>query len=235
MSLEPRLSFGREVEAYERARPLYAERAIEWVAERLPLNRVLDLGAGTGKLTRQLVGVAKSVVAVEPDDDMREMLELKLPGVESHRGSAEAIPLAASSVDTVTVAQAFHWFDLDPALAEMHRVLREGGGIALLWNEYDWPQLNEIIDRLRTSPAVDDGSYERLVATPLFTRFDRRAFPHADRVDAETVVERVSSISAVIAAHRDDRTQALDDVRTLVGAGSIEFPMITTVVVADRV
>lgn len=235
MSVEPRLSFGRAVDAYERARPQYAADAVAWIAERLPLGRVLDLGAGTGKLTRQLLGVADSVVAVEPDDDMRSMLERVLPHVESLRGSAEAIPLPDASVDAVTVAQAFHWFELDSALAEMRRVLRPSGGIALLGNEYDWPELMAIVDRLRTSPAVDDDSYERLLASPLFARFETKTFAHADRVDADVVVERVSSINVVIAAAAADRTAAFDDIRALVGEGTVDFPMLTTVIAADRV
>ena len=234
MSGEPRLSFGRAVDAYERARPQYAADAVAWIAARLQLGRILALGAGTGKLTRQLLGVAGSVVAVEPDDDMRSMLERVLPGVEALRGSAEAIPLPSASVDAVTVAQAFHWFELDAALAEMHRVLRPSGGIALLWNEYDWPELNAIVDRLRTRSARDDDEYERLLATPLFTSFEKRTFAHVDRVGPEIVVDRISSISAVIAARKDDRDKALADVHALVGDGVTDFPMLTTVVVADR-
>lgn len=176
----------------------------------------------------------ESVVAVEPDEDMRAMLERVLPDVESYAGSAEAIPLPDASVDVVTVAQAFHWFEFDAALAEVHRVLRPGGGIALLWNEYDWPELNAVVDRLRTLPTPDDDTYERLLATPLFARFEKQTFAHADSVDAEVVVERISSISAVIAAAAGDRRQALDDIRALVGGGTVHFPMLTTVITADR-
>ena len=235
MPVEPRLSFGRVVDAYEQTRPQYAADAIAHLAGRLPMRRVLDLGAGTGKLTRQMVPVAESVVAVEPDDDMRAVLERVLPDVESLAGSAEAIPLPDGSVDVVTVAQAFHWFELEAALAEMHRVLRADGGIALLWNEYDWPELNAIVDRLRTRTAVDDDSYERLRATPRFACFEKQTFPHSDRVDADVVVERISSISAVIAAPAADRRRALDDIRALVGDGPVDFPMLTTVIAADRV
>jgi SAM-dependent methyltransferase len=199
------------------------------------MQRVLDLGAGTGKLTRQLVPLAETVVAVEPDDDMRAMLVRAVPGVESLAGSAEAIPLPDGSVDAITVAQAFHWFDVEPALAEMHRVLRPGGGFALLWNEWDMPELNEIVDRLRTWPSRDDEGYERLKATVLFENFEEPTFRHADHVDLDIVLERVSSVSAVINAGPDDRTAALAEVRALIGDGPIAFPMTTLVIAADRV
>jgi ubiquinone/menaquinone biosynthesis C-methylase UbiE len=234
VSVEPRLSFGRAVDAYERARPQYAEAAVAYLGNRLPMRRVLDLGAGTGKLTRQLLPVAESVVAVEPDDDMRAMFELVLPNVESHRGSAEAIPLPDASVDVITVGQAFHWFDMQVALVEMHRVLRSTGGIALLWNERVWPELDAIVDRLRVRSATDDDSYERLARTQLFKHFEKRTFAHADVVDADVVVDRISSISFVIAAGRQARSEVLADIRALVGAGTVAFPMITTVIAADR-
>jgi hypothetical protein len=117
----------------------------------------------------------------------------------------------------------------------MHRVLRPGGGFALLWNEWDWPELNEIVDRLRTIPARDDERYEQLLATPLFTRFEEPTFRHADRVDLDTVLERVSSVSAVINASAEDRAAALAEVRALIGPGTTDFPLITSVIAADRV
>jgi ubiquinone/menaquinone biosynthesis C-methylase UbiE len=236
VSGEPGLSFGGVAGAYERARPQYAADAVEWIASRLPLGRVLDLAAGTGKLTRQLLDHAESVVAVEPDDAMRAVLERVVPQVESLPGTAEQIPLAEASVDVVAVGQAFHWFDMGAALAELQRVIRPGGGFALVWNEYDWPELNAIVDRLRpTQRARDDAAYARLIATTLFGNFEERRFAHHDRVNVDRVVERVASISAVINASPGDREAAFDDVRRLVGAGMIDFPMQTLVIVADRV
>jgi ubiquinone/menaquinone biosynthesis C-methylase UbiE len=229
-----RLAFEGVAEAYERARPQYARAALAWVAQRLPLGCVLDLGAGTGKLTRQLVPLARSVVAVEPGEQMRAVLERVLPEVESLAGGAEAIPLPDESVDAITVAQAFHWFELDAALAEMHRVLRPRGGFALLWNDWDFPELNAIVDRLRTRPDHDDETRARLLASPLFTNFEERTFRHSDRVDVETVVERAASVSAVILAEDAARVAALAEIRDLLGEGPIEFPMITTVIAADR-
>lgn len=234
MSGEPGLTFGREVEAYERARPLYAADAVVWLGERLRLRDVLDLGAGTGKLTRQLVAAGASVVAVEPDPSMRAVLERVVPDVDSREGAAEAIPLPDASVDAVTVGQAFHWFDRDRALAEMHRVLRPGGGIALVWNEYTWPALEPILGPL-VKPRDGEGERDRLFATPHFANFEARAFEHADRVDADVVVDRMSSISAVIGAPADVRANVFAQLRELVGAGTTDFPMTTVVMAADRV
>jgi len=132
--------FSAAAEAYERARPGYPDEAVAWVADRLgigPGRDVLDLAAGTGKLTRQLVPFGARIVAVEPLDAMRAELERAVPEADALAGTAEAIPLADGSVDAVMCAQAFHWFRPDEAVREIRRVLRVGGGLALLWNGRD--------------------------------------------------------------------------------------------------
>jgi SAM-dependent methyltransferase len=235
-----RLSFDRVVDAYERARPQYAPDALAWLAVRLPLRRVLDLGAGTGKLTRQLVALGADVVAVEPGNEMRAMLQRVLPGVEAHAGSAEAIPLPDESVDAVTAAQAFHWFRTGEALAEIHRVLRPGGGFAFLWNHWDDDdplllELNDLVDALRRRTPQNDVQRDELYASPLFRTEEARNFRHAEELPADLVVERVSSVSAVSAAEPGVRDRTLAEVRRLVGSGPVHFPMVTTVVVGDRV
>ena len=149
--------FSAAAEVYERARPGYPDEAVAWVAELLgiaPGRDVLDLAAGTGKLTRQLVPFGARIVAVEPIDAMRAELERAVPGVEALAGSAEAIPLPDTSVDAVTCAQAFHWFRPEAAVAEIRRVLRPGGGLALLWNGRDpaeerHARLHELFSRHR--------------------------------------------------------------------------------------
>ncbi len=129
-------SFGPTAEAYERYRPEYPQAA---VAQAVPdgARAVLDLGAGTGKLTAALQGPGRRVVAVEPDPRMLARLAALLPEVEALPGTAEDIPLPDASVDAVTVGQAWHWFDVDRALPEIARVLRPGGSLALLWNADD--------------------------------------------------------------------------------------------------
>jgi ubiquinone/menaquinone biosynthesis C-methylase UbiE len=235
-----RLSFDSVADVYERSRPEYAPDALAWIAQRLRLDRVLDLGAGTGKLTRQLMALGADVVAVEPGDEMRAVLARSVPGVDVRAGSAEEIPLEDASVDAITVAQAFHWFRVNEALREMHRVLRPGGGFALLWNEWDEEDalmraLNEVVNTLRPQGTHGGRHYEALQESELFGPREEQSFHHADEVPAAVAVERVSSVSALAAAETADRERALAEVRKIVGAGTVRFPMLTKVYIADRV
>src|ERR1700753_2775966 len=129
-------SFGGAAAAYERGRPPYPPEALDWL---LPpgARRVLDLGAGTGKLTRELVARGLDVVAVEPLEGMRAELSRVLPGTPVRAGSAEEIPLPDGAVDTVLAAQAWHWVTPERAAPEVARVLRPGGTLGLVWNERD--------------------------------------------------------------------------------------------------
>jgi SAM-dependent methyltransferase len=235
-----RLSFDSVADAYERSRPRYAPDAVAWIAGRLPLRRVLDLGAGTGKLARQLVALGADVVAVEPGAEMRRVFRSVLPQVEALAGSAEAIPLPDESVDAVTVGQAFHWFRTADALREIHRVLRPGGGFAMLWNAWDdddplMHELNAVVDALRPGGARDDRQRDDVWASPLYRDHEQRTFRHSEELPVEVAVERVSSVSAIAAAGPAERERALDRVGRLVGEGTVVFPMTTTVVAADRV
>ncbi len=151
-------SFGRVAEAYDRGRPPYPPEALAWLADELdvtPASTVLDLAAGTGKLTAALVPLAGRVIAVEPVAEMRRVLSAGRPGAEVLPGRAEEIPLADGSLDAVFVAAAFHWFDADAALAEIHRVLRPGGGLGVLWNRPEWDgepwyaEFTALLDRAR--------------------------------------------------------------------------------------
>jgi ubiquinone/menaquinone biosynthesis C-methylase UbiE len=150
----PADAFGNSAREYELGRPRWPEELIDRVAGELELGpdaTVLDLGAGTGKLTRDLVPRFGRVIAVEPDDAMRAVLEEGVPEAESLAGSAEAIPLPDASVDAVFTAEAFHWYASDESVGEIVRVLRPRGGLVILWN-LDFgdpdPPMGEEVDRV---------------------------------------------------------------------------------------
>src|SRR5439155_11730600 len=157
-------------ESYERRRPSYPSEIVAWIVRRLgigPVTTVVDVGAGTGKLTRQLVPTGARVIAVEPLDEMRAQLEAAAPGVRALSGSAEALPLGDATADAITVASAMHWFDPDRALPELHRVLKPGGGLAVLGNARDLAQplqaaVQEIIGRYLPDVAELEGWQEVL-------------------------------------------------------------------------
>jgi SAM-dependent methyltransferase len=130
-------SFGAAAVAYAEHRPDYAGAAVRWALEAAPGRRVLDLGAGTGKLTAGLLDAGAEVTAVEPDPEMLGELRRTLPDVRSLAGGAEAIPLEDGSVDAVVAGNAMHWFDMDVAGPEIARVLAPGGTLAGLWNTLD--------------------------------------------------------------------------------------------------
>lgn len=185
---------------------------------------MLDLAAGTGKLTRQIVPTGADVVAVEPVDGMRRKLAESLPDVEALAGTAEAIPLGDASVDAVLCAQAFHWFDADHALAEIHRVLRPGGGLGLIWNVRDevveWERrLSELLSRYdaRRPRFLREAAWREVFErTTLFTPLEERQFRHTQEGDAETMVARVASISFVAGLPEAERVSFLGEVRRLV-------------------
>ncbi len=245
------VGFGRAVEEYERARPGYPPEAVAWLIERLAIDgsrRVLDLAAGTGKLTRQLVPVGAKIVAVEPVAEMRARLEEALPGVEALDGTAEAIPLPDASVDAVTVGQGFHWFANARALAELHRVLRRDGRLGLIWNardeSADWvARLSEIIEPHRGDvPRYVSRQWQRAFeTTPLFGPLEERQFPFAHEMDAETLVARVASISFIAALQPEERERVLTEVRALAeedpatrGRATFPLPYRTAVFVTAR-
>jgi SAM-dependent methyltransferase len=211
---------------YERGRPDYPAAAIARMVEMLALRpgrTVLDLAAGTGKLTRLLVPSGANVVAVEPVREMRAELERRLRGVAVLSGTAERIPLTDAYVDAVTVGQAFHWFKIDDALREIHRVLRPGGGLALVWNARDernplQAALSEIIDPLEgDTPRRRQRNWKTMLAdSGLFERCERKLFEHEQVVDEQGVVDRVLSISFIAAASEAVRAEAEARVRELV-------------------
>jgi len=182
-------SFEQVAGLYERVRPGYPEEILAWFADRLDLGRgriVLDLGAGTGKLTRALVATGAEVIALEPGDEMRAQLERAVPEARVLAAGAEAIPLQDDSVDAATAGQSFHWFRLDEAVPEVHRVLRPEAGLGLVWNMRDQDdELQREITAL-LAPFVPPGRegegpgvteffrQEALAESALFDRFEER-------------------------------------------------------------
>jgi ubiquinone/menaquinone biosynthesis C-methylase UbiE len=226
--------FGAAADVYERARPGYPDAAVTFLADRLDLRRgrtVLDLAAGTGKLTRALVSTGARVVAVEPVDAMRAQLERVVPDATSMAGTAEAIPFADASVDAVTVAQGFHWFDALPALAEIHRVLRPGGSLALVWNSRDLDdelqrRLEELLAPLRGEVESQALRAWRPVVeqSTLFGAPEQAQFPYVQQFRASDLKERVASTSFVAAMSEVDRTALLARVGALVHGRTEPFP-----------
>ncbi len=190
-------SFGDVADAYERSRPGYPDEAVRWLVGTDPLD-VVDLGAGTGKLTRSLVALGHRVTAVEPLPEMLAHLQAAVPGVRALEGRAEAIPLPDASADVVTAAQAFHWFDHGPALCEIARVLRPDGRIAIIWTVRDESErwVAELSDAMVGRTGVDAGAGELIAASGLFGSVDEATFgPHVQEVDRETLKELVLSRS----------------------------------------
>jgi SAM-dependent methyltransferase len=241
--LQPAASKGlaRSVAAYERGRPGYPPAAIDFLAARLrlgPGRTVVDLAAGTGKLTRRLLATGAEVVAVEPVAEMRAALPA---GARAVDGMAEAMPLTTSSADAVAVAQAFHWFDGDAALVEIHRVLRPGGALALVWNRrrMDEP-LNQAIEEL-TAPyrphtsAFHTGAWRAAFErTRLFGPFEERVFRNDQSLDARGLADRVASMSFIAALDEKERTKVLRAVRALAEAAGVTIRQDTEVQVAER-
>ena len=237
-------AFEHVADLYERARPGYPPAAVAWIAERLALGpgrTILDLGAGTGKLTRDLVATGARVVAVEPGDEMRARLAEAVPGVEALAGAGESIPLPDSSVDGVTVAQAFHWFRADEALREIHRVIRPGGRLALIWNERDPDdELQRSVSELLKPfyppqrPRVIVRGREALEASPLFGAVEEGVFRFADELDADGLAERIATISFVASAPASRGAELARRVCELAAerGGRVHFPYVTRVFVS---
>lgn len=212
---------------YERSRPGYPEAAVDLVMGKLGLDRhsrLLELGAGTGKLTRMIAGRVAQVVAVEPVAEMRRLLGAAVPGTPVIAAVAEAIPLAGQSVHGVVVGTAFHWFRAEPALEEIARVLRRRGGLGLLWNNPDRsiPWVADVwraVDQHRgDTPGNLDQAWRRAFhdGGP-FEPLEERTFAHQAEMALDDLVARVSSISFIAALPVAERAGVLERVRTVAG------------------
>jgi SAM-dependent methyltransferase len=225
--VDPRAAtgFGSRVEAYERGRPQYPPEVIQRLAREFGLTHhstVLDLAAGTGKLTRQLIPVAGRVVAVEPSAAMRAQFSAQVPDVEVFDGTAEHIPLSDAAVNAVFVGQAFHWFRPAEAFAEIARVLTPGGGLALLWNRARWEgSWVEPFQALVEPPRIAAGEFPSgnamLRQSPQFESWREAHFSHVHRIGLEDFIALVSSWSWIANLPDDERAELLTEVRELVG------------------
>jgi SAM-dependent methyltransferase len=249
-------SFGAAAAAYAEYRPGYAEAAVRWALEPVRASeplRVLDLAAGTGKLTATLVRLGTEVTAVEPDPAMLAELRREFGSVRSLPGRAEDIPLPDTSVDAVLVGQAMHWFDLDRAIPEIARVLTPGGVLAALWNvdddRVDWVETLAHISKgqsnvtlLRWRDRAARIRQERLAAagSGRFEPADVAEFENGQRRTAESLLASIATHSNLLVMEEPERARLLAEVRDFLLAGpetstgEFVFPMVTAVLRTRR-
>lgn len=244
--------FEADADAYDRARPEYPEEAVNLVARVLgigPGRRVLDLGAGTGKFSRLVAARGATVVAIDPA--LRMIARLAgAPGVLAVRGVAEALPVRLHAADAACAASAFHWFDGRRALAELHRALRRGGRLALVWNRRDdavgWVAcLSELVNRHEGgAPRYRTGGWRSALdaSRDMFRPLEEARFRHAHRLSPAGLVERVATVSFVAALDAPARAAVLDEVRALLashretaGRGELDLAYVTDVFLWERI
>jgi len=230
------LSFGRDAAAYEAARPEYPRAAVDWVLAPLhaEYSTIVDVGAGTGKLTRALVRTGADVLAVEPDVEMATELQARVPGIEVYLGRGEAIPLPEASADAIAYGQAWHWVDGERATAEAARVLRPGGVLALLWNVGDTasPLVARMLEIMGPPPS------ERYLAAgvrvgPPFRPIEEERFSWSASITASEVLDAARSRSTFIKAALEEQERiireltAMNEELGLVGDATADFAYVT--------
>ena len=231
-------------DAYERGRPGYPPEVAS-VVPHPRATRVVDLAAGTGKLTRRLISHFPNVIAVEPDDEMRRRLVATCPEADVLAGSAEHIPLADGSVDAVFAAQCFHLFDRERALAELARVLRSGGTLVLLWNVQagqpeprltsvdqllgrHWPKGWDPLDLGDPVPVAPD-EWQRAFRDAAFDPFHHERLPNQQTADREELVAFIHSMGWIASLPDEERSSLLEKVRTLLTSDRYALPWETRV------
>ena len=247
-------SFGAAAVAYAEHRSDYAPAAVRWALEPAPGARVLDLGAGTGKLTGALVALGADVIAVEPDPAMLTELRRALPAVGALPGSAEAIPLADASVDAVLAGNALHWFEMAVAGPEIARILAPGGILAGLWNvmdnRVDWVAgLERVSGSAAIGPRDTLSSWRATTAglhlpkTGVAARFgspEQAEFPHGQRRTADSLVATVATRAEVLVMPGQEREATLGRIRAFLASrpettsGEFTLPMLTGVLRVRR-
>jgi SAM-dependent methyltransferase len=219
----PALSFGGVADAYDRARPSYPAEAVTWLAG-LDHAHVLELGAGTGKLTEELVRQGHRVVATDPLDAMLRHLVRRLPGTPAVVAAAERIPLRARSVDTVVGAQSFHWWDVERALPEIARVLRPGGHLSLVWNLRDEriPWVRRLGALIGTQEQQNDPTHA-LLSSNLFGFVESTTFRFwqpLDRTRLRDLVLSRSNIAMMTETERERVVTQVDEMYESYGRGA---------------
>jgi SAM-dependent methyltransferase len=247
-------SFGAAAAAYAEHRPDYAQAAVRWALEPAPGPRVLDLGAGTGKLTATLVALGAEVIAVEPDAGMLTELRRALPAVRALPGRAEAIPLPDASVDAVLAGHALHWFDMDVAGPEIARVLVPRGILAGLWNvidnRVDWVAgLERVSGSAVIGPRDTLSSWRAETAhahlpniglVAQFGSLEQAEFPHGQRRTADSLLATIATRAGVLVMPEQEqqttlgRIQAYLTSRTATADGEFVLPMLTGVLRVRR-
>lgn len=239
--IDPARSFEHVAADYEAARPSYPEEVLDV----LPLERdatVLDLGAGTGKLTRVLVRRYRRVIAVEPLDGMRAILERVVPEAESLGGTAEQIPLPDESVDGVFAATAFHWFAHEAAIAEIARVLRPGGTFAVVWNDVVEPsplpdayreRLEEIFAEMPPPGGSSDEQFE-VIGRGRFGELHETTVEHEQVQTRASTLAFVRSTSPLARRPPDERDELMAELGALLPEGEYVFRMKATMRWAER-
>jgi SAM-dependent methyltransferase len=246
-------SFGAAATSYAEHRPDYAQAAVRWALEPAPGVRVLDLGAGTGKLTATLVAVGAGVTAVEPDPAMLAELRHALPDVRALPGSAEAIPLPDASVDAVLAGNAMHWFDMDLAGPEIARVLAPGGILAGLWNVMDdrvgWVAgLARVSGSAAIGPrdtpaswrAETAGAHLPKTGVARFGSPEQAEFPHGQRRTADSLVATLATRAGMLLMPEQEREATLGRIRAFLAStpetahGEFTLPMLTCVLRVRR-
>jgi SAM-dependent methyltransferase len=226
-------------ERYQKARPDYPNDAVSFLVESLGIDddaHVLDLGAGTGIFTGQLIPYCVKITAVEPTPGMRDVLNERLPTVRVLDGRDVEIPLEDSTVDCVVVAQAFHWFDAPVALEEIHRVLVDGGRLGVLWNERDesvsWvADLGEAMRWPIHQPYKVGQDFTPVLASGPFVNIERKKFGHQQVLDHAGLLQRVLTTSYIAVMDEEDQRDVMRDVQKVVDQlpETVALPYVTDV------